>query len=35
MAGRVAHTFHADRTFLVGDAAHTFPPSGGAVRHAT
>ncbi len=28
MAGRVAHTYRAGRAFLVGDAAHAFPPSG-------
>lgn len=28
MAGRVAHTYQQGRAFLVGDAAHAFPPSG-------
>jgi len=29
MTAQVADTFRADRVFLVGDAAHRFPPSGG------
>ena len=28
MAGRVAHAYSSGRAFLVGDAAHAFPPSG-------
>jgi putative polyketide hydroxylase len=28
MAGRVAAAYSAGRAFLVGDAAHAFPPSG-------
>ena len=28
MAGRVAHSYRSGRVFLVGDAAHAFPPSG-------